>query len=394
MEAEETETASEGEGYFEKVDEQRVNRGNQVNLEVECSQRMSVNLLNAKCTTPKQEIKLYSHFTGFRNYCQFKEFLEFVLPGLNRSKLVYWGTARAKSNLIDTTLLFSTPKFDNLESDNNVVDDDDDDNDAHRDASRGHKLDIEDEFILFMMRLRLGLSVIDLSFRFCVSEGTVTSIITTWLNFLFVHLGHLKIWPHRNILISNMPKDFKEKYPNNVAIIDCTELKIQVPSSLVKQSPSYSTYKSANTLKGLVGVDAKGGFIFIYQLYTGSLSDKQIVHRSGLMNLLEQKLALEEVLPGDAIMADKGFDLESDLRKLDLKLNIPPFLGAFTQFEESDVIKTQTIAQHHIHVERAIGKVRRFEIFSSPLPVAMLGTANQLWSVCCLISNFMDPILE
>ena len=76
-----------------------------------------------------------------------------------------------------------------------------------------------------------------------------------------------------------------------------------------------------------------------------SISDKQIVHRSGFMNLLEQKLSLEEILPGDAIMADKGFD----------------------QFEESDVIKTQTIAQHRIHVERAIGKVRRFGIFSSQL---------------------------
>ena len=53
-----------------------------------------------------------------------------------------------------------------------------------------------------------------------------------------------------------------EKWPNNVAIIDCTELKIQVPSSLVKQSQSYSNYNSTNTLKGLVGVDAKGGFLF------------------------------------------------------------------------------------------------------------------------------------
>ena len=56
-----------------------------------------------------------------------------------------------------------------------------------------------------------------------------------------------------------MPKDFKKKYPNNVCIIDCTELKIQVPSSLVKQSQSYSNHKSTNTLKSLVGVDAKGG---------------------------------------------------------------------------------------------------------------------------------------
>ena len=84
LEAEETETASEGEGFFEKVDEQRINRGNQVNLEVECSHRMSVNVLKSKCTTPKKETKLFSDFTVFRNYTQFREFLQFVLPGQQR----------------------------------------------------------------------------------------------------------------------------------------------------------------------------------------------------------------------------------------------------------------------------------------------------------------------
>ena len=41
---------------------------------------------------------------------QFKEFLEFVLPNLNRSKLVYWGTACVKAELIDPSLLFGTPQ--------------------------------------------------------------------------------------------------------------------------------------------------------------------------------------------------------------------------------------------------------------------------------------------
>ena len=310
------------------------------------------------------------------------EFLEFVLPGQKRSKLVYWGTARAKANIIDTALLFGVQNnmHDSESDDVNSENDDEDLDNEDKEVTKDHQVDIEDEFLMFMMRLRLGLNITDLSCRFSLSEATVSTILTTWLNFLFVHLGHLKIWPHRNVLISNMPKDFKEKYSNNVCIIDCTELKIQVPSSLVKKSQSCSNYKSTNTLKSLVGVDAKGGFIFISQLNTGSISDKQIVHRCGLLNLLAQKVSLGEVLPGDAIMADKGFDIESELRKLKLKLNIPPFLGSDTQFEESDVIKTQTIAQHRIHVERAIGKVR------SPLPVAMLGSVNQLWSVCCIIS--------
>ena len=88
--------------------------------------------------------------------------------------------------------------------------------------TKDHQLDIEDQFLMFMMRLRLGLTITDLSFRFSLSKSTVSTILTTWLNYLFIHLGHLRIWPHRNVLVSHMPKDFKEKYPNKVCIIDCT----------------------------------------------------------------------------------------------------------------------------------------------------------------------------
>ena len=72
---------------------------------------------------------------------------------------------------------------------------------------------------------------------------------------------------------------------------------------------------------------------------------------------------VHEINKGDAIMADKGFDIQNDLKKLGLQLNIPPFLKDKVGFQEDDVIKTQTITRHRIHVERAIYKVRRFRIF-------------------------------
>lgn len=93
-------------------------------------------------------------------------------------------------------------------------------------------------------------------------------------------------------------------------------------------------------------------------------------------------------------MADKGFDIEDGLKKLGLNLNIPPFLGEEPKFNESDVIKTQTMAQHGIHVERAIGNVRKFFIFSTRIPVSMIGVVNQLWSVCCMFTNLMEPIVN
>ena len=92
-------------------------------------------------------------------------------------------------------------------------------------------------------------------------------------------------------------------------------------------------------------------------------------------------------------MTDKGFDIGDDPAKLKLKWNIPPFLKDKLGFEEGDVIKTQTIAQHRIHVEKAIGKVRRFRIFHSVIPVSICGSINQTWSVTRFLSNFLNPVL-
>ena len=117
------------------------------------------------------------------------------------------------------------------------------------------------------------------------------------------------------------------------------------------QSQSYSNYKSTNTLKSFVGVDSMGGFVFISQLYAGSISDKQIVSRSGFLDLLSRKKEVSEIFEGDSIMADKGFDIGGDLQKIGLQLNIPPLLKEKPQFDESEVIRTQTIAKHRIHVE-------------------------------------------
>jgi len=151
----------------------------------------------------------------------------------------------------------------------------------------------------------------------------------------------------------------------------------------------YSSYKSTNTLKCPVAVDAKGGFTYVSQLYTGSVSDKEIVTRSGFLDVLERKTSSEEIKAGDSIMADKGFDIHTDLDKIGLRLNIPPFLQDKPQFDESEVIRTQTIAKHRIHVERAIGKVRRFLIFNSRLPISSMGTLNQLWTL--FVITFYGP---
>ena len=183
-----------------------------------------------------------------------------------------------------------------------------------------------------------------------------------------------------------MPSSFKIKYPTTRVIIDCTEVKVEMPSSLLLKSQTYSSYKGTNTLKGFIGIAPCGSVIFISQLYFGNISDQEITERSGLLGLPFDK--------GDSLMADKGFDIQDLLDPIGVKLNIPPFLSMRGQMSNDDVKETQSIASERIHVERAINKIKSVHTFDQVLPMSLFGSINQIWTVCALLTLFQDPIIS
>ena len=183
-----------------------------------------------------------------------------------------------------------------------------------------------------------------------------------------------------------MPQSFKDKYPKTRVIIAGTEIKCQTPSSLVLHSYTFSTYKSHTTFKGLIGIVPSGHITFISQLYAGSISDSELTVRSGLLNLPFSR--------GDVVMADKGFTISDLLEPIGVGLNIPPFLGLRSQQTPSEVIATQEIASERIHVERAINKVKNFQIFNQVIPLSLAGSLNQMWTVCAVLTNMQNPIIS
>ena len=182
-----------------------------------------------------------------------------------------------------------------------------------------------------------------------------------------------------------MPDVFKTSYPKTSLMVNATELRCKRPSSLSLQSHHDSSCKSHTTLKGLVGITPNGQFAFVSQLFTGSISDRQLVCESGFRRLLDH------VPPGKSIMADRGFKIKDLSVKPNLLLNMPPFKGSRTSNAVADVVKTQNIASVRIHVERAIGHVKRlFHLFDRDIPMSMEGIINQIWTICCLITNSWD----
>ena len=184
-----------------------------------------------------------------------------------------------------------------------------------------------------------------------------------------------------------MPESFRRAYPSTRCIIDCTELYCQRPSSLSTQSALYSHYKSHVTYKGLIGISPSGSVTFISQLFDGSISDREIVSRSGF---LEPSLWNSQ----DSVMADRGFVIYDELKELGVVLNIPCFLAGRDQLTAAEVKESQSIASVRIHVERAIQRVKKFRVLRNEIPLSFHGSVNQIWTVCCMLCNFMTPLIQ
>ena len=134
-------------------------------------------------------------------------------------------------------------------------------------------LPVEDCFFLTLCRLRHNFALKYLSMRFGISLQSCGVVFNTCINHMYHKLGQLCIWPHRDVIIGNMPENFKRDFPSTLIIIDGTEIRTQKPSALALQSQLYSDYKSSNTLKCLIGCDPNGSIIFVSELFTGSISD-------------------------------------------------------------------------------------------------------------------------
>lgn len=93
-------------------------------------------------------------------------------------------------------------------------------------------------------------------------------------------------------------------------------------------------------------------------------------------------------------MADKGFTISDLLEPTTVGLNIPPFVGSKSQQNPSEVIATQEIASERIPVERAINKVKNFQLFNQVVPLSLAGSLDQMWAVCAILTNLQNPIIS
>ena len=93
-------------------------------------------------------------------------------------------------------------------------------------------------------------------------------------------------------------------------------------------------------------------------------------------------------------MADRGFAVNEMLQAIGVELNIPPFMEGRQKLSAEEVQQGRSIASCRIHVERATGRIKSFNVLKNTLPISMAKLVDQIVSVRAYLSNFKTVLLS
>ena len=164
---------------------------------------------------------------------------------------------------------------------------------------------------------------------------------------------------------------------------DSFEIFLDRPTNLLARAQTYSSYKHHNTVTYLIGITPQGTVSYISKGWGGRTSDKYLTEHSTFLNNL---------ISGDTVLADRGFDIKDSVGLLCSRLEIPAFSKNKKQLDAISIEQTRNIANVRIHVERVIGNVRK-----SILYLVLLNdeerTLDKIVYVCCALINICDSVV-
>ncbi|CAN7981282.1 unnamed protein product, partial [Ixodes pacificus] len=251
------------------------------------------------------------------------------------------------------------------------------------DGGKQRTLSKREELFMGLYRLRTEVREKEVARTFDISKSSFHIWIVSFAPYLRnKELSALIKFLTLKAVQRHMLESFRD-FPNTRVILDCTEVRIQKPSKLNAPRQTFSPYKHYNTFKALEGVTPDGHVCFVPDFRGSHISDIEAVEKSGLVDLLE---------PGDAVMVDKGFCLDTILPPA-VQIHIP-FFKRGTQLSASEVIATRKIAGARFHVERVIRRIKEFHFLDTLMPVNTLHIAGCIFRTCALLCNFQGLIIS
>ena len=177
------------------------------------------------------------------------------------------------------------------------------------------------QFMMVLMKLRLDLRELDLSYRFGLNGLKCKRLCQSILGRVLA-----------SVLLSSI-------------VLFCER-----STGLKARAQTWLNYKHHHTMKCLIGIAPQGAIIFISKGWGGRVSDQHLTQHCGILEYLQ---------PGDQVLADRGFNVQDSARLYCAEVKILPFTCSKKQLSKMEVDKSRDLSRVRIHVEHVIGMLRQ-----------------------------------
>ena len=127
-----------------------------------------------------------------------------------------------------------------------------------------------------------------------------------------------------------------------------------------------------------------GSVSFLSNGWDGRVSDKEITVQPGFLHKLEH---------GDLIFADRGFTIDVEVAVKGATIRIPEFTQGRNQMPAESVDKSRKISNVRIHIERVIGRLRKFKIINQTIPISQADLLDHIMVVVCALVNLSPSVV-
>ena len=111
----------------------------------------------------------------------------------------------------------------------------------------------------------------------------------------------------------------------------------------------------------MIAIAPQGSISFISKAWGGCASDKLITEHCGI---------LEKLLPGDLVLADRGFTIQDSMGLYCAEVKTPTFTKGKKQVSRHEVDRSREISHVQIRVEWVIGLLKKkYTILQGKIPI-------------------------
>ncbi|KAI5634510.1 DDE superfamily endonuclease domain-containing protein [Phthorimaea operculella] len=150
-----------------------------------------------------------------------------------------------------------------------------------------------DQFFLTLIILRRHITFEEISYMFLTTITQVYNIFITWIRFMASQWRLLDLWVDKETvqtIVQTHASDDRNKnskHTESICTLRSMEFPLQKPSLQEAEKCTHSALKDRNTMKAIIGIAPSGLITYISPCYGGSVTDRQIIERSALLDKLE-----------------------------------------------------------------------------------------------------------